>query len=71
MGCLPFTSSLPGLPVPNDELTLATANGHQAVHSLDSSLHGLPDRDTGDDTGGLKTHTPADGGAQRSLRGEK
>lgn len=62
---------LPGLPVTNDQLTLASANGHQAVHGLDSSLHGLPHRDTGDDTRGLKTHTPTGTGAQGTLRKKK
>lgn len=59
---------LPGLPVTNDQLTLASANGHQTVHSLDTSLHGLPHRDTGDDTWGLQTHTPTDFGTQGTLR---
>ena len=46
--------SLAGLPVSNDQLTLATTNGHQAVHGLDASLHGLLDGLPGDDAGGLQ-----------------
>lgn len=59
---------LPRLPVTDDQLALASADGHQAVHSLDPSLHGLPHRDTGDDTRGLQTHTPADLRAQGTLK---
>lgn len=58
----------PSLPVTNDQLSLATANGHQTVHGFDASLHGLPHRDTRDDPRGLQTHTPALLGAQRSLK---
>lgn len=61
---------LPGLPVTDDQLPLASANGHQTVHSLDTSLHGLSHRDTGDDTRGLQTHTPTGFGAQGTLREE-
>ncbi len=59
---------LPSLPVTDDQLTLASANGHQAVHGLDSSLHGLPHRDAGDNARGLQTHTPTGAGAQGTLR---
>merc|ERR1712079_171445 len=45
-----------GLPVANDQLTLATTDGHEAVHSLDAGLHGLLDRLPGDDAGGLQSH---------------
>ena len=48
---------LTSLPVTNDELSLSTTNGYERVDSLDTSLHGLPHRDTGDDTRGLGTHT--------------
>lgn len=58
---------LPSLPVSNDELTLSTTDGHQTVHGFDASLHGLPHRDTRDDTGGLQTHTPAGIGAKGAL----
>merc|ERR1719341_1587092 len=37
-------SGFASLSVSNDQLTLATTNGHQAVDSLDASLHGLLDR---------------------------
>jgi len=47
----------PSLPVTNNQLTLTTANGHKGVDSLDSSLHGFPHRDTGDDTWSLGTNT--------------
>jgi hypothetical protein len=59
---------LPSLPVTDDQLTLATANGHQAVHGLDTRLHGLLHRDTGDDAWGLQTHTPTDARSKRTLR---
>jgi len=62
---------LPSLPVSNDELTLTTADGDQAVHSFDASLHRLPNRDTGDDAGGLQTHASADAAAKGALRGRK
>lgn len=48
---------LPSLSVTNDQLSLSTANGHQTVYGFDTSLHGLPHRDTGDDARGLQTHT--------------
>lgn len=50
---------IPSLPVSNNELTLPTANGDQAIHGFDASLHWLPHRDTGDDARGLQTHTSA------------
>merc|ERR1719341_2173014 len=49
-------SGFASLPVSNDQLTLATTNGHQAVDSLDASLHGLLDRLPGDDAGGLQSN---------------
>lgn len=64
-------TKLPSLPVSDDQLTLASTDGHQTVHSLDSSLHGLPHRDTRDDARGLQTHTPTNFGAQRTLRNER
>ena len=45
------------LSVSNDQLSLATPNGNQAVHSLDPSLHGLPDGDARDDAGGFHADT--------------
>ena len=44
------------LSVADDQLTLATADGHEAVHGLDTGLHGLLDRLPGDDAGGLQSH---------------
>ena len=58
---------LPGLPVPDDELTLSATDGDQTVHGFDAGLHGLPHRDAGDDTRGLQTHTPAGAGAEGAL----
>merc|ERR1712066_938523 len=49
-------SSLTSLSVSNNQLTLATTNGHQAVHGLDTGLHGLLDGLPGDDAGGLQTN---------------
>ncbi len=43
----------PSLSVSDDELSLTPPNGHEAVHGLDSRLHGLTDRDTRDNTWGL------------------
>merc|ERR1719483_1891060 len=43
-----------GLSVANDQLTLATANGHKGVNSLDASLHGLGHGLPGDDAGGQR-----------------
>merc|ERR1712141_69144 len=42
--------------VSNDQLTLTTANGHQAVHGLDTGLHGLLHGLPGDDAGGLESN---------------
>lgn len=49
--------SLSRLSVSNDQLSLATSNGNQAVHSLDPGLHGLPNRDARDDARGFHTNT--------------
>lgn len=59
--------SLPSLSVSDDQLTLASSNGHQTVHSLDASLHGLPDGDTRDDSRGFQTNAPAGFGTQGTL----
>lgn len=48
---------LPSLSVTNDQLTLTTANGHQGIDGLDTSLHGLAHRHTWDDAGGLDADT--------------
>ena len=58
---------IPSLPVTDDELTLATPNGHQAVDGLDARLHGLPDGDARDDARGLQPHAPTNTGAQGAL----
>ena len=47
--------SLASLTISNDQLTLTTTNGHQAVHGLDAGLHGLLDGLPGDDAGGLQS----------------
>lgn len=49
--------SLSGLTVTNDQLTLATANGHHGVDTLETSLDGLVDGLTGQDTRGLELST--------------
>jgi hypothetical protein len=45
--------SLTSLTVTNDQLTLTTADGHHGVDGLKTSLYGLVDRATGENTGGL------------------
>lgn len=45
--------SLTGLTVTNDQLTLTTANGNHGVDGLETSLYGLVDGVTGENTGGL------------------
>lgn len=49
--------NIPSLPVANDKFSLSSANGHERIYGLDTGLHGLPDGNTGDDTGGLDTDT--------------
>lgn len=61
-------SILPSLPVTNNQLALTTPNGHKAIDSLDSSLHGFAHRDPGDDARGFKSYPPTGFGPQRSLR---
>merc|ERR1719454_2196687 len=53
-------SGLASLPVTDDQLTLATANGHKRVDSLNASLHGLRHRLPGDDA-----RAPASGQVRR------
>jgi hypothetical protein len=50
-------SGLTGLTVTNDQLTLATANGHHGVDTLHTSLYGLVDGTTGKDTRSLELST--------------
>jgi hypothetical protein len=50
-------SSLTGLTVTNDKLTLTTADGHHGVDRFETSLHGLVDGTTRKDTRGLDLGT--------------
>jgi hypothetical protein len=50
-------SGLTGLTVTNDQLTLTTADGNHGVDTLHTSLYGLVDGLTGQNTGGLKLGT--------------
>ena len=50
-------SGLTGLTVTNDQLTLTTADGNHGVDTLHTSLYGLVDGLTGQNTGGLKLST--------------
>jgi hypothetical protein len=59
--------SLSGLTVTNDQLTLTTANGHHGVDGLETSLYGLVDGTTGQDTGGLELSTAPLGGLDGAL----
>jgi len=58
---------LTGLTITNNQLTLATANGDEGVDRLKTSLHGLVDRATGKNTGGLDLSTDLLGGLNGSL----
>merc|ERR1740129_1081004 len=49
--------SFASLTITNNQLTLTTANGHQRVDSLDTSLHRLSDGLSGDNTGSFNTNT--------------
>jgi hypothetical protein len=59
--------SLSSLTITNDQLTLATANRHHGVDRLETSLHGLLDGLTRQDTGGLELSTALLGGLDRTL----
>jgi hypothetical protein len=48
---------IPSLSITNDQFSLTSANGHQRIHSLDTCLHWLPHRDSGDDTRSLNTNS--------------
>jgi hypothetical protein len=50
-------SGLTSLTITNNQLTLATTNGDKRVNRLETSLHGLVDRATGKNTGGLDLGT--------------
>lgn len=49
--------SLSGLTVTNNQLTLATANGHHGVDGLETGLYGLVDGATGQNAGSLELST--------------
>lgn len=59
--------SLSGLTVTNDQLTLTTANGNHGVDGLETSLDGLTDGLTGQNTGGLELSTAALSGLEGTL----
>jgi len=50
-------SGLSGLTITNNKLTLASANGNHGVDGLETSLDGLADGLTGQNTGGLELST--------------
>merc|ERR1719391_1671251 len=58
---------LASLSVTNDQLTLATANGHKGVNSLDASLHRLRHRLPRDDARSLQANTEPLAGAKGTL----
>ena len=60
-------SSLSGLTVTDDQLTLTTANGNHGVDGLETSLDGLTDGLTGQDTGSLELRTAPLGGLEGTL----
>merc|ERR1711884_273211 len=60
-------SGLASLPVADDQLTLATANGHKRVDSLNAGLHGLRHRLPGDDTRSLQANPEPLAGAEGTL----
>lgn len=49
--------SLSGLSVTDDQLSLATTNGDESVHSLEAGLHRLVHGFSGDDAGSLDLHS--------------
>merc|ERR1719384_529714 len=58
---------LASLPVSDDQLTLATANGHKGVNSLDASLHRLGHGLPGDDAGSLQANPEPLAGSKRTF----
>jgi hypothetical protein len=58
---------LSGLTVTDDQLTLTTSNGHHGVDGLETSLDGLVDGTTGQNTGSLELSTALLGGLDGSL----
>lgn len=59
--------SLSGLTIANDQLTLATSDGHHGVDGLEAGLHGLVDGAAGQDTGGLHSGAALLGGLDGAL----
>ena len=59
--------SLTGLTVTNDQLTLTTADGNHGVDGLETSLDGLTDGLTGQDTRSLQLSTALLGGLDGTL----
>ena len=59
--------SLTGLTVTNDQLTLTTADGNHGVDGLETSLDGLTDGLTGQDTRSLQLGTALLGGLDGTL----
>ena len=60
-------SSLSGLTITNDQLTLATANGDHGVDRLETGLDRLVDRLAGKNAGGLDLGTALQLGVERTL----
>merc|ERR1719220_1869092 len=58
---------LASLPVSDDQLTLATANGHKGINSLDAGLHRLGHGLPGDDAGSLQANPEPLAGSQGTL----
>jgi hypothetical protein len=60
-------SGLSGLAITNDQLTLTTSDGHHGVDRLETSLDGLLDGLTGQNTGSLELSTALLGGLDGTL----
>jgi hypothetical protein len=58
---------LSGLTIANDQLTLATTDGHHGVDGLETSLHGLVHRSSRKNAGSLQLGTASLGGVERAL----
>jgi hypothetical protein len=59
--------SLTGLTITNDQLTLTTTDGNHGVDGLETSLYGLRDGLTGENTGSLELSTASLGGLEGTL----
>ena len=53
---------LAGLSISNDKLTLSSTDGHEGIDTLKAGLHGLSDRLSGDNSGGLELNSLSLGG---------